>query len=102
VADLLRDNCRPSDTVARVGGEEFLLVLGGSDTKGAWVVCERLRRALERYAWAEVAPGLAVTLSFGIAEAPADADIRGLLAAADQQLYAAKRGGRNRVEPSLR
>ena len=69
VADLLRDNCRPSDTVARVGGEEFLLVLEDSDAKGAWQVCERLRRALERHAWAEVAPELAVTLSFGIAEA---------------------------------
>jgi diguanylate cyclase (GGDEF)-like protein len=102
VADLLRDNCRPSDTVARVGGEEFLLVLEDSDAKGAWLVCERLRRALERHAWTDVAPELAVTVSFGIAEALADTDTRGLLAAVDEQLYAAKRAGRNRVEPSLR
>ena len=99
VADVLRDNCRPSDTVARVGGEEFLLVLEDTHLKAARPACERLRRAVEKHDWSAIAADLQVTISFGIAEAVADGDARDLLAAADQHLYAAKRGGRNRVEP---
>lgn len=99
VADLLRDNCRPSDTVARVGGEEFLLVLEDTDPTGAYQVCERLRRAVERHAWARIAPELVVTISFGISDPTVGADARELLATADRQLYVAKNSGRNRVEP---
>lgn len=102
VADLLRDNCRPSDTVARVGGEEFLLVLEDTDPKAARPVCERLRRSIEKAAWSEIAPELNVTISFGISDAPDDGEARDLLATADAHLYAAKRGGRNRVEPRAR
>jgi diguanylate cyclase (GGDEF)-like protein len=101
VADLLRDNCRPSDAVARVGGEEFLLVLEDTDPKGAGQVCERLRSAIEKHAWSGIAPDLVVTISFGISERMAGADARELLATADRHLYAAKNGGRNRVEPRL-
>ena len=102
VADLLRDNCRPSDTVARIGGEEFLLVLEDTDPPGAFQVCERLRRAVEKHAWARIAPELVVTISFGISDPMAGADARLLLATADRQLYVAKNGGRNRVEPRPR
>jgi diguanylate cyclase (GGDEF)-like protein len=102
VADLLRDNCRPSDTIARVGGEEFLLVLEDTDPKGAYQVCERLRRAVEKHAWARIAPDLVVTISFGISDPLIGADARELLATADRQLYAAKNAGRNRVEPRQR
>ncbi|MBK7791292.1 MAG: GGDEF domain-containing protein [Betaproteobacteria bacterium] len=99
VADLLRDNCRPSDAVARVGGEEFLLVLEGTDLKAARPACERLRRAVEKHDWAALAAELGVTISFGMSAAVADGDARDLLSSADQHLYEAKRGGRNRVEP---
>jgi diguanylate cyclase (GGDEF)-like protein len=102
VADLLRDNCRPTDTVARVGGEEFLLVLQDTDPRGARPVCERLRRAVEKHRWSEIAPGLEVTISFGFSDSSAGAQARDLLASADENLYAAKRGGRNRVEPQPR
>jgi diguanylate cyclase (GGDEF)-like protein len=101
VADLLRDNCRPSDAVARVGGEEFLLVLEDTDPRGAGQVCERLRSAVEKHAWSGIAPDLVVTISFGISDRAAGADARDLLATADRHLYAAKNGGRNRVEPRL-
>lgn len=99
VADLLRDNCRPSDTVARVGGEEFLLVLEDTDPTGAYQVCERLRRAVEKHTWARIAPELVVTISFGISDPTAGGDARELLATADRHLYVAKNSGRNRVEP---
>lgn len=102
VADLLRDNCRPSDTVARVGGEEFLLVLEDSDPRSAWLVCERLRRAIERHRWTDIDPELAVTISFGLSGPDVDGEARAFLASADQNLYEAKRGGRNRVMPPRR
>ena len=102
VADLLRDNCRPSDTVARVGGEEFLLVLEDSDPRSAWLVCERLRRAIERHRWTDIDPELGVTISFGLSGPGVDGDARDFLASADQNLYEAKRSGRNRVMPGRR
>ncbi len=102
VADLLRDNCRPSDTVARVGGEEFLLVLEDSDPRSAWLVCERLRRAIERHRWSDIDAELGVTISFGLSGPELDGDARDFLSSADQNLYEAKRSGRNRVMPGRR
>jgi diguanylate cyclase (GGDEF)-like protein len=99
VADLLRDNCRPSDTVARVGGEEFLLVLEDSDPRSAWLVCERLRRAIERHPWTDIHPDLRVTISFGLSGPGIDGDARDFQSSADRNLYAAKRNGRNQVVP---
>jgi diguanylate cyclase (GGDEF)-like protein len=79
--------------VGRLGGEEFGLLLPGVSCPAAWDVAERLRRRLE----ALRPSGLAVTASFGVAEGGKDVDA--LLALADECLYAAKRAGRNRVEP---
>ena len=95
VAELLRGCARDTDLAARYGGEEFALVLPSTDRAGALVVAERVRAAIE------AATGLErrITASVGVAVLdPAHADPAALLADADAALYAAKRGGRNRVE----
>jgi diguanylate cyclase (GGDEF)-like protein len=90
------------DSVVRYGGEEFLLVLPQTDLAGAQTLAERIRAAFAD------APGATVkaTASFGIASVPAQAPVlpassEALIGAADAQLYAAKRGGRNRVCATL-
>jgi diguanylate cyclase (GGDEF)-like protein len=82
--------------VARIGGEEFLLVLPEAPAERALEVCERLRQRVEAYDWATIAPGLAVTLSIGLTGAP-PYDAQVLTARADSALYRAKAEGRNRV-----
>ena len=96
VAKLLRENTRAADIGARVGGEEFLLVLPDTDGERALEICERLRQCVAAHLWSNLANGLSVTLSVGLACAPPhDAD--GLTARADAALYAAKIKGRNCV-----
>jgi diguanylate cyclase (GGDEF)-like protein len=90
------------DSVVRYGGEEFLLVLPQTDLAGAQALAERIRAAFAD------APDASVraTASFGIAAVPAQAaslpaSSEALIGAADAQLYAAKRGGRNMVCATL-
>jgi len=93
---------RASDIPCRYGGEEFGVILPATATAEAVEVAERFRRAFEEHTWRRH-PELVLTASFGVADiaslepggTPAD-----LLARADAALYAAKRGGRNRVSSS--
>ena len=83
---------------ARMGGEEFLLLLPGIERAEGMVRLRQLRDAIAGYPWTDVTHGVAVTASIGVAAAPHDAVERSaLLALADRFLYAAKRQGRNRV-----
>jgi diguanylate cyclase (GGDEF)-like protein len=97
VADLLRGQVREGDLVARVGGEEFVALMETSSLAAAAEVCDRLRAAVQAHDWSGVAAGLSVTVSVGLCEAGGACDARAVLARADAALYAAKRGGRNRV-----
>ena len=101
VARILLDNTRSGDLLARMGGEEFLVVFAGTPIGVANDVCERLRQAVEKHDWQRLAPGLCLTVSIGLCDALHSVDVRGLLERADASLYAAKRGGRNRVEVAL-
>src|ERR671923_2017009 len=86
---------RRIDLAARIGGEEFALLLPETDERGAFIVAERLRRATHR-SFVETAPG--VTFSFGVATAPGHADDAvGLLRAADRATAAAKDLGGDRT-----
>jgi len=86
---------RRIDVAARIGGEEFALLLPETDESGAFIVAERLRRATHR-SFAEATVG--VKFSFGVATAPAHgADAVGLLRAADQAVAAAKDLGGDRT-----
>ena len=96
-AQLLRECVRQADLVARIGGEEFLAVLPDADESLALEVCERIRQRVAGHDWASVAPGLAVTLSAGLASSP-PYDETALATRADQALYRAKARGRNGVE----
>jgi diguanylate cyclase (GGDEF)-like protein len=97
VARILRENTRGVDVVARYGGEEFCLILVETRLDEGAQLCERLRARIEAHDWSDVRPGLAVTVSAGVAGLhEADAP-DALLAAADLRLYAAKHAGRNRV-----
>jgi diguanylate cyclase (GGDEF)-like protein len=96
LAGLLREQLRASDSVARLGGEEFAVLLVGVDKATAARVAERIRRRVAGHGFG--AGGHALTVSIGIATAPEDAhDADELFRLADQALYAAKAQGRNRI-----
>ncbi|WP_337175633.1 diguanylate cyclase [Paludisphaera sp.] len=96
-ADLLRGLSRAEDLVARLGGEEFVVLLPDAPLEVAMRVAERLRLATPDAGPPEMAPRR-LTASFGVAEAvPGDTASR-LLRRADAALYRAKAGGRDRVE----
>ncbi|HEV2605886.1 MAG TPA: diguanylate cyclase [Microvirga sp.] len=100
VASVLRLNRRSSDVVARVGGEEFTLLLPETDAKGARFVAEAIRSALEAAGMAHPKSTYGVvTASIGLAafDPQHPQDVRDLLRASDEALYAAKRTGRNKV-----
>ena len=97
-ASRLRDSVRASDLVARLGGEEFALVLPEIDLDGAMAMAERVRRRLtEEPVGAAGNVDLRVTASFGVAEASSATDWSALLRRADAALYTAKGAGKNRV-----
>jgi diguanylate cyclase len=100
IADLFRANVREGDLVARFGGEEFLIALSGIQPDEARERCEVLRAQVEAYPWELVAPGLAVTMSLGLAPIKPGGTVADALSRADEHLYAAKHHGRNRVEAS--
>jgi diguanylate cyclase (GGDEF)-like protein len=98
LADILRRHVGGETFAARYGGEEFALLFTGASAADARSRCEALRREVEALDLSAIAPGLRVRLSVGVVlddgRAPHHEK---LLSAADEQLYAAKRAGRNRV-----
>jgi diguanylate cyclase (GGDEF)-like protein len=94
VARLLEASKRTIDAAARVGGEEFTLILPDTGENEAFVVAERLRSEVEAEFGSDSVP---ITVSFGIATYPQHGHTAGsLLRAGDEALYGAKRHGRNR------
>jgi diguanylate cyclase (GGDEF)-like protein/putative nucleotidyltransferase with HDIG domain len=95
VATLLGAGKRKIDTVARIGGEQFALIAPDTDRDSAVVLAERLRRLLREEFASEHTP---LTISFGVSVYPEHGETAAaLLHAADQALYGAKQGGRDRT-----
>jgi diguanylate cyclase (GGDEF)-like protein len=101
VARVLRETSREIDEPARYGGEELAVVLPGTDLEGAYNLAERVRVGIEDLALPllDGAGVMRITASCGVATLPGSADdMRGLVSAADDALYRAKRAGKNRTE----
>ena len=90
---------RGSDSVGRIGGEEFALALPRTTLEGAWMVCERIRRDFAGLAFVDGnGEVFRCTVSVGIAvKTPDLVDFAAVLAAADAALYRAKAQGRDKV-----
>lgn len=98
VAATLQQNARGTDVVARLGGEEFVVVCEATDLPGAAVVAERMRLALKALQLSTPKGPLSITSSFGVSLLLAgDTDGHATLEAADKNLYRAKQQGRDRV-----
>jgi diguanylate cyclase (GGDEF)-like protein len=100
LAELLAETVRAEDVVARIGGEEFVLLIRDVAPEGLLVIAERLRAGAEAMVVEHEEHRISFTVSIGIATLTADSDYaspQGLVAEADALLYQAKEAGRNRV-----
>ncbi len=95
IADVLKSNARSIDTAARMGGEEFNIILPGVKSDGAMTAAERIRKAIENTHLEKVGH---ITASVGVATFLEHSDnIDEILELTDQAMYMSKRNGRNRV-----
>ena len=91
-ANVVKQNIRNSDIFARIGGEEFVLILPHTSYESALKVAEKLRKAIEKHDF----KGKKITASFGVSEF--EGDLQMAIEIADEALYEAKRNGRNQVK----
>jgi diguanylate cyclase (GGDEF)-like protein len=98
VAHSLRKELRPLDKVGRVGGEEFLVLLPGTDLANAQAIAQRLCDAIAKLDWPQFESSYVVTISLGVACSRQQKDFMQLWCNADAALYRAKESGRNRVD----
>ena len=100
LASRLKQSIRNIDMICRIGGEEFVIVLPNTDTEVATKIADRMRRSISGKPFdvgAKNGP-LTVTVSIGVAAIESQSDtLEAILKRADEALYSAKRGGRNRV-----
>lgn len=97
-AKLLHNQLRTVDVAARYGGEEFAAILHNTGAAAGQGVAERVRRAVSGFDWQVVGVNHAVTVSIGVANYPEHSfDLKELMMKADEALYTAKLGGRDRV-----
>ncbi len=98
VVKTAKDLLRPSDFLARIGGEEFVILLPSADQAGGVAIAERIRQAIEALQIKTDHGTVTLTASFGIALTTSDCELENSMARADAALYQAKQGGRNQVK----
>jgi two-component system cell cycle response regulator len=100
IAQRLRSELRPYDSIGRYGGEEFLLILPGCDVRTTLLRGKQLCKVVANEPVVSSGVGRVITMSMGVAvsEGSEDYEIEALLSQADVGLYAAKQKGRNRIE----
>lgn len=95
MAEVLKNSCRSIDIAARIGGEEFNIILSGVDSSGGMIFAERIRKAIESTKLDKIG---SITASIGVATYMEHSeDVDELLEIVDQAMYESKRKGRNRV-----
>ena len=97
IAELLKQSVRSTDMVARLGGEEFCIILANTTTKQGIKLAENIRKNIETTTFSGPHGNIHVTMSIGVAERQLDEAINHWLKRADQALYYAKNNGRNQV-----
>jgi diguanylate cyclase (GGDEF)-like protein len=97
ISEDMRKSVRTYDTVARWGGEEFMILLPGADSRQAQKLAERIRRTVESHRYRYGKKRLRVTLTLGVSLVRSDDTIQQLTKRADLALYQGKSRGRNRV-----
>lgn len=101
LATVAQRRLRPDDELGRYGGEEFAAVLPETSLEGAVRIGEKLRQLIAGHTFYVEGERIAVTVSIGAAELKPGMDVTAFFKSADEQLYRAKHGGRNRVYPEL-
>jgi diguanylate cyclase (GGDEF)-like protein len=96
-ADAIRESLRPTDIVARFGGDKFLTILSGTLDSDAMEVAERIRSTIEKITLQSDKGAVSLSASLGIAQLKPTDNLDAILAAVDSALHMAKSGGRNRV-----
>lgn len=101
VARIMVDQLGRNGHAARLGGEEFALILPDASPNTAAAICEGVRVSVHNSDWSHLAPGLAISVSIGVAAGDGSVPAGALMQMADHRLYEAKSHGRNcvRVEP---
>lgn len=99
-AELIRANIRPTDLAARMGGEEFCIVVSDQNPHAPKAIAERIRAQVEAMTIPTAAGPIRTTVSAGISYASGDETLQSLLIRADEALYEAKSEGRNRIRTS--
>lgn len=94
VATIMRNQLRNSDTIARWGGDEFVLLLPNVTLQNAVLLLDRVKRAVEQLT---LENGVKVSCSFGVVQMSPDSDYMQLLSAADAMMYRSKQSGKGKV-----
>jgi diguanylate cyclase (GGDEF)-like protein len=100
VARLVKGRLRPDDLIARYGGEELAIILPETDLSGGGLIANELRELIATASFAFEDEDIDVTVSCGVAQLDPSWRAYDFVKAADDQLYEAKRAGRNRVCPA--
>ncbi len=97
VALRLLASCRTSDVIARIGGEEFLIIMPNTDLDAAQALAERIRRSIANEAFHAEGHQISVGVSLGVTTTEGEVQLENLYQFTERALHTAKRNGRNRV-----